>query len=105
MKGAKAPESEGLTLREFKEHFMRVSKDRYWEDPSVIATMTRPVDKFSPAPGPELGSGKYLTPEARAGTGAGVETFYKPGPEPGPGCRKHRDTGLGPGFRIFQVFK
>ena len=44
MKGAKAPESSGLTVREFKEHFEWVSKERYEENPSVKA---RVIDKVN----------------------------------------------------------
>ena len=43
-KGSKAPESSMITVREFKEHFERVSSVRYEEDPSVIARVIEGVE-------------------------------------------------------------
>ena len=43
-KGGKAPESTTITVSEFKEHFERVSKERYEEDPSVIASVIERVE-------------------------------------------------------------
>ena len=44
MKRAKAPENSGLAVRKFKEHFERVSNDRYEEDPNVIARLIERVN-------------------------------------------------------------
>ena len=43
-KGRKAPESSRITVGVFKEHFERVSKDRYEEEPSVIARVVGRVE-------------------------------------------------------------
>ena len=42
-KGGKAPESNMITVSEFKEHFERVGKERFEEDPSVIASVIERV--------------------------------------------------------------
>ena len=38
-KVCRAPESSMITVNEYKEHFERVSRERYEEDPSVIASV------------------------------------------------------------------
>ena len=43
-RGAKAPASSVSTVAEFKEHFERVSKERYEVDPSVIESVIERVD-------------------------------------------------------------
>ena len=43
-KGRKGPESNKITVIAFKEHFERVSKERYVEDSSVIARVIERVN-------------------------------------------------------------
>ena len=67
----------------------------------MIATVTRPGDKFSPVPGPELGSGKYLTPEPGPGPRPASKHFTSRDRSRDLGDRKHPGTGTWTGVSDF----